>query len=158
MVVGWNGSRAPTPWACSMPTSLSGGWCYFGRDSTVLARALHAAWEWDPDAQDSPAWYDKDVLGRTAPRVSDTTTAVDAVKTVLQGAEHPIVRIRTQLVSAAVEHGAAQAPPSLLLRAAVELAASDPEVAATVATAFDSIRADYTACIAARWTIHGCTS
>ena len=59
-----------------LPTSLSGGWCYFGRDSTVLARALHAAWEWDPDAQDSPAWYDKDVLGRTAPRASGTTTAV----------------------------------------------------------------------------------
>jgi AcrR family transcriptional regulator len=78
--------------------------------------------------------------------LSDTTTAVDAVKTVLQGAEHPIVRIRTQLVRAAVEHGA-QAQPSLLLRGAVELAASDPEVASTVATAFDAIRADYTACI-----------
>jgi AcrR family transcriptional regulator len=79
--------------------------------------------------------------------LSDTSSAVDAVKAVLQGAEDPIVRIRTQLVSAAVEHGSAQAPPSLFLRAAVELSGSDPEVAATVATAFDAIRADYTACI-----------
>jgi len=79
--------------------------------------------------------------------LSDTAGAVDAVKTVLQGAENPIVRIRTQLVSAAVEHGAAQAPPSLFLRAAVELSSRDPEVASTVAAAFDQIRADYTACI-----------
>jgi AcrR family transcriptional regulator len=79
--------------------------------------------------------------------LSDTSSAVDAVKAVLQGAEDPIVRIRTQLVSAAVEHGSAQAQPSLFLRAAVELSGSDPEVAATVATAFDAIRADYTACI-----------
>jgi AcrR family transcriptional regulator len=80
--------------------------------------------------------------------LSDTSGAVDAVKTVMRSAEDPIVRIRTQLVGAAVEHGAAQASPSLFLRAAVELAGSDPEVATTVATAFDAIRADYTACIA----------
>jgi AcrR family transcriptional regulator len=79
--------------------------------------------------------------------LSDTAGAVDAVRTVLQGAEHPIVRIRTQLVSSAVEHGSSQAPPSLFLRAAVELSARDPEVAATVTEAFDAIRADYTACI-----------
>lgn len=79
--------------------------------------------------------------------LSDTAGAVDAVKTVLQSAEDPIARIRTQLVSAAVEHGSAQATPSLFLRAAVELSARDPEVAATVTTAFDAIRADYTACI-----------
>ncbi|MFJ3319199.1 TetR/AcrR family transcriptional regulator [Curtobacterium sp. NPDC086286] len=79
--------------------------------------------------------------------LSDTDGAVDAVKTVLQSAEHPIARIRTQLVSAAVEHGAAQAAPSLLVRASVELAARDPEVAATVTKAFDAIRADYAACI-----------
>lgn len=79
--------------------------------------------------------------------LSDTAEAVDAVKTVLQGAEHPIARIRTQLVSSAVEHGEAQGAPSLLLRAAVELSARDPEVAATVTEAYDAIRADYTACI-----------
>ena len=79
--------------------------------------------------------------------LSDTTSAVDAVTTVMRSAEDPIVRIRTKLVSTAIEHGAAEAPPSLFLRAAVELSGSDPEVAATVATAFDSIRADYTACI-----------
>jgi AcrR family transcriptional regulator len=79
--------------------------------------------------------------------LSDTAGAVDAVKTVLRSAQDPIVRIRTQLVSAAVEHGAAQAPPSLLLRAAVELSNRDSEVASAVTTAFDSIRADYTACI-----------
>ena len=79
--------------------------------------------------------------------LSDTSSAVDAVTTVMRSAEDPIVRIRTQLVSTAVEHGSAQAAPSLFLRAAIELSGSDPEVAATVATAFDAIRADYTACI-----------
>ncbi|MDP4331910.1 TetR/AcrR family transcriptional regulator [Curtobacterium sp. A7_M15] len=79
--------------------------------------------------------------------LSDTNGAVDAVKAVLQGTEHPIARIRTQLVSSAVEHGAAQTPPSLLVRASVELAARDAEVAATVTKAFDAIRADYAACI-----------
>jgi AcrR family transcriptional regulator len=79
--------------------------------------------------------------------LSDTSSAVDAVRTVMRSAEDPIVRIRTQLVSTAVEHGAAQAPPSLFLRSAIELSANDPEVAAAVATAFDSIRAHYTACI-----------
>jgi AcrR family transcriptional regulator len=80
--------------------------------------------------------------------LSDTASAVDAVTTVMRSAEDPIARIRTKLVSTAVEHGAAQAPASLFLRAAVELSGSDPEVASTVTTAFDSIRADYTACIA----------
>ncbi|RIX28598.1 TetR/AcrR family transcriptional regulator [Amnibacterium setariae] len=79
--------------------------------------------------------------------LSDTSSAVDAVSTVMRSAEDPIVRIRTKLVSTAVEHGSAAASPSLFLRAAVELSGSDPEVAATVATAFDDIRADYTACI-----------
>ncbi|WP_066656289.1 TetR/AcrR family transcriptional regulator [Curtobacterium sp. MR_MD2014] len=79
--------------------------------------------------------------------LSDTADAVEVVQSVLRSAEHPIARIRTQLVSAAVEHGAAQGPPSLLLRAAVELSARDPEVAATVTEAFDTIRAGYTACI-----------
>lgn len=50
-------------------------------------------------------------------------------------------------MSVAVEHGAAQGAPSLLLRAAVKLWAHDPEVAATVSEAFDTIRAGYTACI-----------
>jgi AcrR family transcriptional regulator len=79
--------------------------------------------------------------------LSDTSSAVEAVRTVMRGTQDPIARIRTQLVSAAVEHGSAQASSSLFLRAAVELSASDPEVAATLAAAFDSIRADYTACI-----------
>jgi AcrR family transcriptional regulator len=79
--------------------------------------------------------------------LSDTAGAVDAVTTVLQGAADPIVRIRTRLVSVAVEHGSAQAQPSLFLRAAVELAGSDPDVSTAVGTAFDEIRAGYTACI-----------
>jgi AcrR family transcriptional regulator len=79
--------------------------------------------------------------------LSDTAEATAAVRSALQSAEHPVVRIRTQLVSSAVEHGAGQAQPSLFLRAAVELSARDPEVAATVGSAFDAIRADYTACI-----------
>ncbi|MFS0731645.1 TetR/AcrR family transcriptional regulator [Curtobacterium sp. 1P10AnD] len=79
--------------------------------------------------------------------LSDTAGAIDAVKSVMQSAEHPIARIRTQLVSTAVEHGVAQGSPSLLLRAAVELSARDREVAAAVTEAFDAIRADYTACI-----------
>lgn len=58
------------------PMELTGGWCYFERDHSVLARALHAAWEWAPETQDGPAWYDKDVLCRTAPRSSNTTPAV----------------------------------------------------------------------------------
>lgn len=81
--------------------------------------------------------------------LSDTASAVDAVRTALQGTEHPIARIRAQLVSAAVEHGGAQATPSLFLRAAVELSGRDPEIAATVVNAFDDIRGDYGACIAA---------
>lgn len=79
--------------------------------------------------------------------LSDTTEAVGAVESIRHGADAPIVRIRAQLVRTAVEHGAAQAPPSLFLRTAVELLSSDTEVAATVAAAFDSIRAHYAACI-----------
>ncbi|OII10863.1 hypothetical protein BIU97_08215 [Curtobacterium sp. MCBA15_009] len=79
--------------------------------------------------------------------LSDTAEAVEVVQAVLRSAESPIARIRTQLVSVAVEHGAAQGAPSLLLRAAVELSARDPEVAATVTETFDTIRAGYTACI-----------
>lgn len=79
--------------------------------------------------------------------LSDTAGAVDAVATGLQGADAPIARIRAQLVATAVEHGSAQATPSLFLRAAIELAAGDAEVATTVKTAFDTIRAEYTACI-----------
>jgi AcrR family transcriptional regulator len=71
--------------------------------------------------------------------LSDTEEAVEAVATILQSADDPIVRIRTQLVTAAVRHGAAQAPPSLFLRAAVELANRDPQVTATVTSAFEDI-------------------
>ncbi|XKK39686.1 hypothetical protein HFP72_01985 [Nocardiopsis sp. ARC36] len=43
-----------------MPMLRDGGWCYFGRDPMVLARALHVAWEWDPhgDPTQGPAWAD----------------------------------------------------------------------------------------------------
>ncbi|WP_092094630.1 hypothetical protein [Curtobacterium sp. UNCCL20] len=37
--------------------------------------------------------------------LSDTAEAVEVVQPVMRSAEHPIVRIRTQLVSAAVGHG-----------------------------------------------------
>jgi AcrR family transcriptional regulator len=79
--------------------------------------------------------------------LSDTAESVEVVQSVLRSVEHPTARIRMQLVSAAVEHGAAQGPPSLLLRAAVELLARDPDVAATVTEALDTIRAGYSACI-----------
>ena len=62
--------------------------------------------------------------------------------------DHPITRIRAQLVKVAVVSGAAQAPPSLLTRAVVELAAHDQQVASTVTAAFDAMRAHYAACIA----------
>ena len=79
--------------------------------------------------------------------LSDTAGAVDAVKSILNGTDAPIVRIRAQLVKAAVEHGAGQAPPTLFLRAAVELSSRDSDIASTVAAAFDAIRGDYAACI-----------
>ena len=80
--------------------------------------------------------------------LSDTAEAVEAVEAVRHGSDSPVGRIRKQLVKVAVEHGAGQAPPSLFTKAAVELAASDTEVASTVAAAFDSMRAHYAACIA----------
>lgn len=79
--------------------------------------------------------------------LSDADEAVAAVRSALQSAADPIVRIRTQLVTVAVEHGGAEAAPSLLLHAAIELAGRDPAVATTVTKAFDDIRADYTGCI-----------
>jgi AcrR family transcriptional regulator len=80
--------------------------------------------------------------------LSDATEAVDAIESIRHGSDSPIGRIRKQLVKVAVEHGSAQAPPSLFTKAAVELSARDPEVASTVAAAFDSIRTHYAACIA----------
>jgi AcrR family transcriptional regulator len=79
--------------------------------------------------------------------LSDTAEAVDAVEIVRHGSEHPIARIRTQLVHVAVTHGSAQAAPSLFTKAAVELGAHDPQVASTVAAAFDTMREHYAACI-----------
>jgi AcrR family transcriptional regulator len=79
--------------------------------------------------------------------LSDTAEAVEAVETVRHGSDHPITRIRTQLVQVAVTHGAAQAAPSLFMKAAVELGASDAQVASTVAAAFDTMREHYAACI-----------
>lgn len=79
--------------------------------------------------------------------LSDTAGAVDAVESIRHGADDPIVRIRTQLITTAVEHGAAQAPPSLFTKAAVELSSQDSVVASTVASAFDRMRAHYAACI-----------
>lgn len=69
------------------------------------------------------------------------------MRTVLRSAEHPIARIRTQLVSVAVEYAAAQGAPSLLLRAAVKLSAGDQDVAISLLGVFDSIRAGYKECI-----------
>jgi AcrR family transcriptional regulator len=80
--------------------------------------------------------------------LSDAAEAVEAVEAVRHGADSPITRIRAQLVKVAVEHGSAQAPPSLFTKAAVELSAHDPEVASTVAAAFESMRTHYAACIA----------
>jgi len=80
--------------------------------------------------------------------LSDAAEAVEAVEAIRHGSDSPITRIRAQLVKVAVEHGSAQAPPSLFTKAAVELSARDPEVASTVAAAFDAMRAHYAACIA----------
>ncbi|WP_432543338.1 TetR/AcrR family transcriptional regulator [Kineococcus sp. SYSU DK002] len=80
--------------------------------------------------------------------LSDTAEAVEAVESLRHGSDSPIARIRAQLVKVAVEHGAAQAPPSLFTKAAVELSAHDPEVASTVAAAFETMRTHYAACIA----------
>jgi AcrR family transcriptional regulator len=79
--------------------------------------------------------------------LSDASEAVDAVESIRHGEDSPITRIRSQLVKVAVEHGSAQASPSLFTKAAVELSARDPEVASTVAAAFDTMRAHYAACI-----------
>jgi AcrR family transcriptional regulator len=80
--------------------------------------------------------------------LSDAAEAVEAVEAVRHGSDSPITRIRAVLVRSAVEHGGAQAPPSLFTKAAVELSAHDPEVASTVAAAFGSMRTHYAACIA----------
>jgi AcrR family transcriptional regulator len=80
--------------------------------------------------------------------LSDAAEAVEAVESIRHGADSPITRIRSQLVKVAVEHGSAEAAPSLFTKAAVELSARDPEVASTVAAAFDTMRTHYAACIA----------
>lgn len=80
--------------------------------------------------------------------LSDASEAVEAVEAVRHGSDSPITRIRAQLVKVAVEHGSAQAPPSLFTKAAVELSARDAEVASTVAAAFETMRTHYAACIA----------
>jgi AcrR family transcriptional regulator len=80
--------------------------------------------------------------------LSDAAEAVDAVESIRHGTDSPITRVRSQMVKVAVAHGSAQAPPSLFTKAAVELSAHDPEVASTVAAAFETMRAHYAACIA----------
>jgi AcrR family transcriptional regulator len=80
--------------------------------------------------------------------LSDTAEALEAVEAIRHGSDSPITRIRARLVEVAVTHGAAQAPPSLFTKAAVELSARDPDVASTVAAAFDTMRTHYAACIA----------
>lgn len=80
--------------------------------------------------------------------LSDTAEAVEAVEAVRHGSDSPIARIRAQLVKVAVEHGSAQAAPSLFTKAAVELSAREPEVASAVAAAFETMRTHYSACIA----------
>lgn len=79
--------------------------------------------------------------------LSDTAEALEAVESIRHGSGSPITRIRAQLVKVAVAHGAAQTPPSLFTRAAVELSARDPDVASTVNAAFETMRAHYAACI-----------
>ncbi|MHA3701054.1 TetR/AcrR family transcriptional regulator [Jatrophihabitans sp. YIM 134969] len=79
--------------------------------------------------------------------LSDAAEAVDAVESIRHGSDSPITRIRSQMVKVAVEHGGAQAPPSLFTKAAVELATQDAEVASTVAASFHSISSHYAACI-----------
>lgn len=79
--------------------------------------------------------------------LSDTAEALEAVEAVRHGSDSPLGRIRKQLVKVAVEHGSAQAAPSLFTKAAVELSARDSEVASTVAAAFDTMRTHYAACI-----------
>ncbi|GHE07812.1 TetR/AcrR family transcriptional regulator [Klenkia taihuensis] len=80
--------------------------------------------------------------------LADTAEAVDAVEAVRHGSDSPITRIRAQLVHVAVQHGGAQAAPSLFTKAAVELAGQDDAVATTVAAAFEAMRTHYAACIA----------
>lgn len=80
--------------------------------------------------------------------LSDAAEAVDAVESIRHGENSPIGRIRAQLVKVAVEHGSAQAPPSLFTKAAVELSGRDAEVASTAAAAFETISTHYAACIA----------
>jgi AcrR family transcriptional regulator len=80
--------------------------------------------------------------------LSDAAEAVEAVESIRHGEDSPIGRIRAQLVKVAIEHGSAQAPPSLFTKAAVELSARDAEVASTVAAAFESMSRHYAACIA----------
>ncbi|GAB2487005.1 TetR/AcrR family transcriptional regulator [Jatrophihabitans fulvus] len=80
--------------------------------------------------------------------LSDVAEAVGAVEAIRQGEQSPIVRIRSQLVKVAVEHGSAQTAPSLFTKAAVELSTQDADVASAVAAAFDSMRTHYSACIA----------
>ena len=75
--------------------------------------------------------------------LSDAAEAVDAVESIRHGSHSPLTRIRAQLVKVAVEHGSAQAPPSLFTKAAVELSARDPEVASTVAAAFETMQTHY---------------
>ena len=80
--------------------------------------------------------------------LSDAEEAVEAVEAIRHGTDSPIVRIRSQLVKVAIAHGEAQAPPSLFMKAAVELSAQDSEVATAVAEAFEAMRKHYAACIA----------
>lgn len=80
--------------------------------------------------------------------LSDTAEAVEAAESIRHGSDSPVGRIRAQLVKVAVAHGAAEAPPSLFTKAAVELSARDPEVASTVAAAFAAMQQHYAACIA----------
>ena len=79
--------------------------------------------------------------------LSGTAEAVEAVESIRHGSDSPIARIRTQLVKMAVLHGGGQAPPSLFMKAAVELSGHDAEVASTAAAAFESMRTHYAACI-----------
>lgn len=44
------------------PFSITGSWCYFGKDSATLGRALHAALHFAPE-HEHPHGYDKYLFG-----------------------------------------------------------------------------------------------
>ena len=48
------------------PMGYDVGWCYFGLERAVFSRCMIAAMHFDPDTEEAPAWFDKQ-LGRWDP-------------------------------------------------------------------------------------------